>query len=166
MISMRLFGCLSVIFSLFRAIVGFSSASWVDLTENGAVQKHTIADGTGAAPKKGDTIEINYVGSLMDHVWDASDVVQCWLLSQQGLDDLADTFLEQEIDGNKLADDSFLRKNSSQILWVCLTKSSARSWSWQPRDGKRASKSFRLARSLIRAKNAEKVIPLCCVKAK
>ena len=76
---------------------------WVDLTPNGGVRKRILeaGDDTTSTATQGETVAIEYVGTLRDlqASWTVQDVVDCWLSEQQGLEGLADAFLEHEVDG-------------------------------------------------------------------
>jgi hypothetical protein len=76
------------------------------LTADGAVQKRLLEAGSGASPKKGNTVQIDYVGTIGKVDWDVDGVIDCWLLSQQGLEKLANGFREANIDAFKLMDNS------------------------------------------------------------
>eukprot|EP00128_Syssomonas_multiformis_P001514 Colp12_sorted_trinity150504_noHs@1908 len=41
-------------------------ASWVDITPDGGVRKRIVKEGKGAQPKKGETVEVHYIGTLED----------------------------------------------------------------------------------------------------
>lgn len=85
---------------------------WVSLTDDNAVQKRIIQEGSGDVAKAGQTVEIDYVGTLgttMD--WDVEDVIDCWLVSQQGLEGLADGFRSNGVDAAKLMDPSFFNED-------------------------------------------------------
>lgn len=83
-----------------------ASDEWIDLADDGAIKKVVIEEGTGDVLENGAEVKIDYVGTLLGNDWSAEDVVKCWLSTQQGLDDLADTFLEKSVDGAMLMDDS------------------------------------------------------------
>lgn len=89
---------------------------WISLTDNtnnvqSPVRKRILTEGAGNyVPSDIDsTIEIQYTGTLLGerNNWSTHDVVQCWLSQLQGLDYLSPQFLENEIDGIKLMDESF-----------------------------------------------------------
>lgn len=87
---------------------------WIELADQGAVRKKILNEGSGnEVPQSGVEVKIDYIGTLlgMDD-WTPNDVVECWLSSQQGLDDVADGFIKNGIDGKKLLanddDDSFV----------------------------------------------------------
>lgn len=95
-----------------------AASDWVSLTEDGAVQKRIIEEGSGDQPEAGATVEIDYVGTLGDMDWDVKGTIDCWLSSQQGLDGLADGFRDANIDAAKLMDptlftDDFVAKTLS-----------------------------------------------------
>jgi len=72
------------------------------------VRKHIMEEGEGDLPSKGSTVELEYTGTLLgEKDWSVNDVVECWLSNLQGLDQFTPQFLENEIDGTKLMDDSF-----------------------------------------------------------
>lgn len=64
-------------------------------------------EGDGTLAQSGQTVEIDYVGTLGEIDWDVEGVISCWLLSQQGLDGLADGFRDANIDSTKLMDTTF-----------------------------------------------------------
>jgi len=66
------------------------------------VTKEIITPGDGETPQEGQRVVIDYEGSIAARDWNPSEVVECWLKTQQGVDDLADAFLEQQIDEAKL----------------------------------------------------------------
>ena len=80
---------------------------WIDLTENGGVCKQILEEGSGDQPyESGTSVVISYAGTIChgDDGWNKDDVVKCWLLEQQGLDNLVESFLAENIDENKLTD--------------------------------------------------------------
>ncbi|KAL7525505.1 hypothetical protein ACHAXR_001040 [Thalassiosira sp. AJA248-18] len=95
------------------APIDLTGGDWISLvdatdSELPAVRKQIIQEGEGDLPSKGSTIELEYTGTLLgEKEWSTNDVVECWLSQLQGLDQLAPTFLENEIDGTKLMDDSY-----------------------------------------------------------
>ena len=74
----------------------------IPITDDGGVQKEILFDGQGEVYPTGSKITMSYSGSLGDANWSAEEVVSCWLKEQQGLDQLSDGFVEQEIDEAKL----------------------------------------------------------------
>lgn len=91
-----------------------SDEEWIPLvdatgdSEMPAVRKRIMEEGEGDLPQKGSAIELEYAGTLLSETdWSATDVVECWLSQLQGLDHLSSEFLENDIDGSKLLDDSF-----------------------------------------------------------
>lgn len=88
------------------------SDDWIDLTDNGAVRKKVLQEGTGDLAVKGSEVELDYVGTLAGQAeWSAQDVVDCWLKNQQGLDTLADAFVSANVDGSKLMDAEFFTED-------------------------------------------------------
>ena len=87
------------------------NAEWTNLTDDGAVKIRTLNPSTiadAASPSPGDQVSVDYVGTLAERSWSAQDVVDAWLSEQQGLDALAPKlFVEFDIDGEKLMDDTF-----------------------------------------------------------
>lgn len=97
-------------------IDNLTDAEWIPLVDPAgdgeipAVRKHIMEVGTeGDIPSKGSTIELEYTGTLLGErdYWSTNDVVECWLSQLQGLDQLAPKFVEHDIDGYKLMDESF-----------------------------------------------------------
>jgi len=84
---------------------------WVSLTDDGAVKKKIVMEGSGSLPQIGKIVEIDYVGTLGQIDWDVEGVVDCWLSSQQGLENLADKFREHNIDATKLIDLNFFNED-------------------------------------------------------
>ena len=76
----------------------------IQLTDDGGVQKEILFDGEGEPYSSGSKIVMSYSGSLGEAKWSAKEVVDCWLREQQGLDQLSDAFLDQDIDEVKLTD--------------------------------------------------------------
>ena len=78
----------------------------LDLTTDGGV----VVFGDNLPPPNQEKIPdgkkfvISYRTSLAERSWSAEEVVSCWLKGQQGLDDLADTFLSINIDETTLTD--------------------------------------------------------------
>lgn len=103
-------------------ITSFLAASdWISLTEDHAVQKRIIGEGSGTRQaQNGDKVDIDYVGTIGKIDWDVESTIQCWLLSQQGLDGLADGFRDAKIDAAKLMDTSmfFTEEFVAQTLEV------------------------------------------------
>ena len=88
-----------------------SAGDWISLTDDHAVQKRIIQEGSGGLAQAGQTVEIDYVGTLGDIDWDVEGVIDCWLLSQQGLEGLADGFRTEGIDAAKLMDPTFFTED-------------------------------------------------------
>lgn len=65
-----------------------------------------MTPGTGLPAELGGPVVIEYTGRLAEDEWSAEDVVDCWLAAQQGLDHLRDAFLEHNVDGAVLLDES------------------------------------------------------------
>lgn len=83
---------------------------WISLADG--VRKRVIEEGDGEVAQPGSEVEVDYVGTLYgERDWSAQDVVDCWLKNQQGLDHLADAFLQAEIDGSKLMDTDFFTED-------------------------------------------------------
>jgi len=95
--------------SSFRLQQAFSSKEdgWISLTEDGAVQKKILVEGSGELAQSGQTVEIDYIGTLGDMDWNVEGTITCWLTCQQGLDGLADKFREHQVDACKLMDPDF-----------------------------------------------------------
>lgn len=72
------------------------------LTEDGGVQKEILFDGNGDIAEAGTKLIMSYSGSLGVNNWNPQEVVDCWLMEQQGLDHLKDAFLQNNIDESKL----------------------------------------------------------------
>ncbi|KAL7480681.1 hypothetical protein ACHAW6_006346 [Cyclotella cf. meneghiniana] len=71
------------------------------------VRKIVTDEGTGDTPQCGSTVEIEYIGTLVgEKHWSSDDVVSCWLSQLQGLSDLSQLFLDQDIDGSMLLDET------------------------------------------------------------
>lgn len=87
------------------------NSDWISLTDDSAVQKRILKEGSGERAKTGNVVEIDYVGTLGEIDWDVQGVVDCWLMSQQGLDGLQDGFRNANIDAKKLLDDSFFTES-------------------------------------------------------
>jgi len=73
------------------------------------LQKATIEEGSGPMPKKGDAIEMGYLGTIdgQGEDWSVDEVIECWLKSQQGLENLESVFRDYKIDGMRLLDTAF-----------------------------------------------------------
>ena len=87
---------------------------WISLTEDHAVRKRILekgSSGTTVVAQPGQTIEMEYVGTLGKIDWDVEGVIDCWLSEQQGLDGLADLFRQQNIDVTKLMDPTFFTED-------------------------------------------------------
>lgn len=91
-----------------------SNENWISLVdnekepENPPVRKLILEEGTGQIPTKGSSVELEYTGTLVgERGWSAEDVINCWLSQLQGLDQLSPLFQENNIDGNKLMDETF-----------------------------------------------------------
>lgn len=90
-------------FTSISASIETATDGWVSLTGPGdfAVKKRIIEEGTGDddnIAQKGEEVSIEYAGTIASDDWSANDVVECWLKEQQGLDSLAPSFIEQDID--------------------------------------------------------------------
>jgi len=71
------------------------------------VRKIVTEEGTGDTPQRGSTVEIEYTGTLGgEKHWSSEDVVSCWLSQLQGLSDLSQLFLDKDIDGSMLMDET------------------------------------------------------------
>ena len=87
--------------------------AWISLTEdNNAVQKQVLEEGSGTqVAQPGQTVEIDYIGTLGEIDWGVEGVIECWLVEQQGLEGLADGFREKKIDAAKLMDPTFFTED-------------------------------------------------------
>ena len=83
------------------------TSEWTALADDGAVKKLTISPGNGSRAQDGDEVAIEYVGTLARRSWSAQDVVDCWLSEQQGLQSLSPMFIELDVDGTKLLDNTY-----------------------------------------------------------
>ena len=94
------------------------TGEWTSLTNDDTiwhtpppVRKRILVEGTGGIPSENEDsiIELQYTGTLLGerNLWSCNDVVQCWLGQLQGLEHLSPKFIEQDIDGNKLMDESY-----------------------------------------------------------
>mmetsp|Transcript_828 Transcript_828/g.1166 ORF Transcript_828/g.1166 Transcript_828/m.1166 type:complete len:259 (+) Transcript_828:93-869(+) len=90
--------------AFFLAKTDGDSTSWLDLVENGGVQKMLVEEGFGDPYSPGSVVSIDYSGSIVASDWTAEEVVTCWLHEQQGLHDLTDKFRELQLDRNRLTD--------------------------------------------------------------
>ena len=89
--------------SLSSELQSSTEGEWVSLA--GGVRKRVIEEGNGDVAQEGFEVKVDYVGTLIGETsWTVQDVVDCWLTKQQGLEHLADAFVEAGIDGNKLMD--------------------------------------------------------------
>lgn len=68
-----------------------------------AVMKLVVEEGTGGDAQQGAKVEVEYAGTIGENKWSPLDVVECWLSAQQGMDIYASAFLENSVDGEKLA---------------------------------------------------------------
>jgi hypothetical protein len=79
------------------------------------VRKRITKEGSGDLPAPGSTVSIEYKGTLASYpdeeYWTPNDVVECWLSEQQGLQDLADAFVEQDVDSKKLLDPDIFQED-------------------------------------------------------
>jgi len=67
-----------------------------------------LEEGSGDVAAVGSEVEVDYEGTLVgEKGWSCQDVVECWLVNQQGLESLTPAFLENNVDGNKLTDGTF-----------------------------------------------------------
>lgn len=83
---------------------------WTSLTQDGGVKMRVVSSASPGAPSPvaGDTVTVDYVGSLAAREWSVEDVVACWL-PDRGASALAPAlFRSFEIDGTRLADAGFL----------------------------------------------------------
>ncbi|CAJ1936463.1 unnamed protein product [Cylindrotheca closterium] len=85
------------------------------LTVDGGVQKELLFDGNGDIPEKGTKLIMTYSGSLAPNNWSPQEVVDCWLMEQQGLDHLKDAFLKEEMDEAKLTKEDKQGQHSPHI---------------------------------------------------
>lgn len=81
-------------------------SEWVPLGRDDCVRKRILVPGTGDIVLPGAEVAIEYRGTLAALDWSPNDVVECWLTELQGLESLAPAFLENDIDGEKLMDES------------------------------------------------------------
>lgn len=89
-----------------------ATSDWVDLTDDGGVQKCIKETGTGdSPPESGSSVTIEYTGTLASTSWSVDEVIACWLSEQQGLDDVVDSFREQQIDESKLTDPTIFNED-------------------------------------------------------
>jgi FKBP-type peptidyl-prolyl cis-trans isomerase len=89
-----------------------NAENWIYLTDDKAVRKRILQEGSGETTAQlGQTVAIDYIGNLGEIDWDTQGVIDCWLLSQQGLDGLVDAFQEANIDAAKLMDDTFFTED-------------------------------------------------------
>ena len=89
------------------------------LTNDNAIRKNIISPGNGDAPQDGDEVSINYVGTLAERSWTVQDVVDCWLSEQQGFDSLGPKFIEANVDGSKLLDETYFTESFvAEVLGV------------------------------------------------
>jgi hypothetical protein len=88
-----------------------SNNGWICLTDDSAVQKRTISEGSGEVVETGQTVEIDYIGTLGEIDWDVQGVIDCWLLSQQGSGELVDAFQTQEVTASKLMNPTFFNED-------------------------------------------------------
>lgn len=90
----------------------YSAGDWISLSEDNAVQKQVLEEGSGAqVAQPGQTVEIDYIGTLGEIDWDVKGVIECWLAEQQGLEGLADGFREKKVDAAKLMDPTFFTED-------------------------------------------------------
>ena len=91
----------------------FSSSShnndngdWIDLTDNtnGGVQKRILVEGSGESYPSVTSVATKYMGTLESADWSVTEVWNCWLSEQQGLDHLGDGFCQEQVDEAKLTD--------------------------------------------------------------
>ncbi len=96
------------------------TGEWISLTNDDEtnirhapppIRKLILLEGTGGVPSENEDsiIELQYTGTLLGerNIWSCNDVVQCWLAQLQGLETLSPKFIEHDIDGNKLMDESY-----------------------------------------------------------
>lgn len=87
-----------------------TDGDWIYLTDDKAIKKRVIVQGTGDLPSNDDddkAVTIHYRGTLAQDAWSSLDVVEYWLKEQQGLDHLVDAFLKNNVDGETLVSDNF-----------------------------------------------------------
>jgi hypothetical protein len=98
----------------------FDTGDWIPLISDerkqllAPVRKRILSEGEGDLPSgKITTIEIQYTGSLLGerNHWSTNDVTECWSSQLQGLDYLIPKFLENDIDGRKLMDESYFTED-------------------------------------------------------
>ena len=77
-----------------------SDGDTLDLTPDGGVLVLGSEMKTPSETKISDGTKfiISYRGTLAPSDWSADEVVKCWLKEQQGLDDIGDAFLENQVD--------------------------------------------------------------------
>jgi hypothetical protein len=84
---------------------GNDDKDWIHLAEDGGVCKRIIEEGSGDPYASGTSVTTSYTGTLGNgDGWNCDEVVQCWLLEQQGLDHLADGFASENINEVMLTD--------------------------------------------------------------
>jgi hypothetical protein len=105
----------------------FSSSShnngdWIDLTDNtngGVLQKRILVEGPGESYPSGTSAVTDYTGTLASADWSVTEVLNCWLSEQQGLDHLADGFRQEQVDEAKMTDlDVFTETFARETLGV------------------------------------------------
>jgi hypothetical protein len=73
-----------------------------------SVRKRICQPGIGNVASPGKQVSIEYTGTLAsrpeEYYWSPTDVVECWLSEQQGLEHLKDKFLEHGVDSTLLLD--------------------------------------------------------------
>lgn len=111
--------------NVFMTSLDMSSTSeeWISLVDGSdVVQKQILCEGSGDIPQKGQTVKIEYKGSIgkSQSTWSVEDVVECWLKNQQGLYDiLAKPMEENNVDGAVLFDaDTFDEAYVAETLGV------------------------------------------------
>jgi len=67
-------------------------------------------------------ITISYKGTIAPSDWTSGEVVKCWLQEQQGLSDLASTFLQNDITEAKLTDPDFFTESFVVSTFPSLSK--------------------------------------------
>jgi hypothetical protein len=83
-----------------------------NLSSQPPVRKLVVEEGSGDIAKTGSNVEIEYIGTLVgEKDWTSQDVVSCWLSELQGLNHLCDIFLEKDIDGSMLMDQTKLTED-------------------------------------------------------
>lgn len=103
-----------------RVLLLAADDGWIDLTDNGGVQKQVLVEGGKDPYETGTEVSYFYKGTLVNADWTAEEVVSCWLAEQQGIDDsLPDKFCSMEVDERKLTNiDEFTESFVQEELGV------------------------------------------------